>query len=99
MSYCPEEESPWLTRSVTTTTTARRFTASARKIGPIARLQRPPTKAIYCPSATLIYKDLLGFLMSYCPEDDELWFVRNERLKLGNFYIIVFTGIFIVTII
>jgi hypothetical protein len=45
-------------------------------------------------SATLLNKDLLGFLMVYCSQQDERWFMSYERLKLGNFHIFICTGIY-----
>lgn len=70
---------------------------------PITRVphQAPtPTKTNYsCPRATLAYKDLLGFLVIYCPDEDEFLLMSNEFLKLGNFDTMVtvtFAGIFVV---
>jgi hypothetical protein len=31
------------------------------------------TNMIYCPSTSLVFKDLLSFLMNYCSEEDLLW--------------------------
>jgi hypothetical protein len=43
--------------------------------------KRTPTNTIYCPSATLVYRDLLGFLMSYCPGGDSLWLSRSATIN------------------
>ena len=46
---------------------------------------RPPTNTIYCPSATLVYRDLLGVLMSYCPKEDLLWLSRSATITQQHY--------------
>ena len=88
--YCPGEDLLWLMRSATITQQDDNFASFHSQKWPHSRTSNEP---IYCPSATIIYKDLLGFPMVYCPEEYVVSFMSYERLKLGNIDEIKFTGI------
>jgi hypothetical protein len=98
MSYCPEGDSLWLTHcGLTTRHSMAILLASTRWTWPN---RTPPTNTNQHDLLPKLYfhiKNLLGFLMVYCPEEDVMWFMSYKRLKLGNFDGVEFTGIYRLT--
>jgi hypothetical protein len=97
MSYCPKEDSLWLSRSATITQQHDNFASFhslewPHRAPPMAANQGNLLPKRYFGKQRPL---LVGFLKVYCPQQDERWFMfmSYERLKLGNFGIFIFTSI------